>query len=498
MTAIAPSRSARFRSARALRLEIKHSPVLWVLPLFAVLFYYDTYRTMLGLPPIWSVRASVIDDHMLFDCTVFAAGIAAWAGSREGRRKTGDLLATTARSAWARQATVFAATTFWLLLAFLAGVAVLYGQTASQATWGGPPLWPVVVGVVGVAAACAIGFTGGTLFPGRFIAPLVAVAVLVLNYVGNGGPENADGISSTHALLATGGPFPAVDAGVFYHVPPDVSIAKVMFTGGLLIVMLGLLALWPSLSKPAGWRPRTMTAAAVACGVATVACGVAAAVTAFVLVGTAQYTATTGWVIPALHDAASDQPVPYTPQCTGAAFRVCIHPAFSGYLAGVTAALQPAAAEIAGLPGAPVRAEQTVSTVLTVAAGTTSVYEYPQTGGTTSFWGGPAVADTNWWRQALQQDFLTWFVSSSPQLNGSSNVTAAQQVVVAALTVKAGLGTPQFNQAYANNRPTGPSPAQMRAAARRFESLSPGARHAWLAAHIAEIRAGGVTLAQIP
>jgi len=69
---------------------------------------------------------------------------------------------------------------------------------------------------------------------------------------------------------------------------------------------------------------------------------------------------------------------------------------------------------------------------------------------------------------------------------------------VAALTVEAGLGTPQFNQAYTNNRPTGPSPAQMGAAARRFESLSSAARHAWLAAHIAEIRAGGVTLAQIP
>ena len=70
--------------------------------------------------------------------------------SREGRRKTADLVATTARPAWARQASRWRGTLFWLLLAFLAGVAVIYIQTALQATWGGPPLWPVAVGVVAV------------------------------------------------------------------------------------------------------------------------------------------------------------------------------------------------------------------------------------------------------------------------------------------------------------------------------------------------------------
>ena len=40
---------------------------------------------------------------------------------------------------------------------------------------------------------------------------------------------------------------------------------------------------------------------------------------------------------------------------------MCVHPAFSGYLGDVAAALDPVAAEIAGLPGAPVRAEQVAS-----------------------------------------------------------------------------------------------------------------------------------------
>src|SRR6266480_5708695 len=90
------------RSARALRLELKRNAVPYVLPLLAAVFYFDTVRTADGFPPVWTLRASVIGDHMLFEFSAFAAGLAAWAGSRERRRKTLDLAATTPRAAWAR------------------------------------------------------------------------------------------------------------------------------------------------------------------------------------------------------------------------------------------------------------------------------------------------------------------------------------------------------------------------------------------------------------
>jgi hypothetical protein len=44
----------------------------------------------------------------------------------------------------------------------------------------------------------------------------------------------------------------------------------------------------------------------------------------------------------------------------------------------------------------------------------------------------------------------------------------------------------------------GGSLTQIDAAAQRFASLSPAARHAWLAARLAALRAGTVTLAQLP
>jgi hypothetical protein len=467
--AVAVSGPPGFRPARLLRLEIKHSPFLWALPVLAALFYYDTYRTSVGLPPIWTIRASVIPNHMIDDFSVFAAGLAAWT-----------------------------------LLAFLAGVALVYVQTAIQATWGGPPLWPVAVGVLAVAAACAIGFTCGTLFPGRFTAPLVAVAVLVLDYVGHGAADTGSGDKGTYAVLSPAQPTTAPDVGVFYHVAPDVSIAQVMFIGGVIAVMAGLLALSPVTGGgrrlslgPTGKR-------VVAAGVVLVACGAAASATAFSLAGTAQYTSAAGWTIPALHDAASDQPVPYTPDCARSGFPVCVHPAFAGYLHAATAALQPVEAEIAGLPGAPARAEQVASSVLPATAGTTSVYEYPQPGGLASFWASPAMANTASWQEALKQDFLTWFVSgpmprSGPgQAAGPGQPTGAQQAVVTALMAETGSGTPLFSQPSANGKLIGPSPAQVGVAATRFESLSKAAQHDWLATHIAEIRAGGVTLAQIP
>jgi ABC-type transport system involved in multi-copper enzyme maturation permease subunit len=528
VTAVAlTQRTARFRPARALRLEIKHSAVVWVLPVLAALFYVNAYRTAAGYPPTWTVRASVITGANLIFFSVIAAGIAAWVATREGRRKTGDLLATTARAAWARQATVLAATAFWMVLAYLAGVAVIYLQTALQATWGGPPLWPVAVGVVGVAASCAVGFACGTLFPGRFTAPVVAVAVFVAWFIGVNAANSVNNFvdvrsaKGTAALFVStdGGRPQQVDVGVYYRVPPDVSIAQVMFMGGVLLVMVGLLTLLPAARVPgvrglsfAGRRWLTVVAAA------SITCGVAASVTAFSLAGTARFSVATGWEIPALHDAADDQPVPYTLDCTGSAFTVCIHPAFEPYLGAMDAALQPAAAEIAGLPGAPARAEMTTGYTPPPVAGTTSVYGYSaeQEGfGGASFWAMPATARTADWEQGNQQDFITWFVSGPAEQDAPGLTTPAQEAVAIALLAKIGApvpgGYPQFSQpgtqSGASSMSSGPggsgtqpaaSAAQITAAASGFESLSPAARHAWLAANIAALRSGTITLAQIP
>jgi hypothetical protein len=506
-----------------LRTETKRSTVPWVLPLLAAVYFFDTYRTASGNPPIWDVRASAVPDHMLFEFSVFAAGLAAWTGSREGRRKTSDLIAATARPAWARHAAALAGTMLWLVLAFLAGVAVLYVQTARQAAWGGPPLWPVAVGVVGVVTVTVIGFTAGVLFPGRFTAPLTAIVVLVLDMAGFkwslGSSVTAVGASpSPYTLLSPTTGVPPDDTGLFYRVAPDAAIAQVMLMGGIAIAFGGVLGLAPALRQLIGgglpfrtarsagdrWRVRAVA-------VALVAAGVAASCTAVALAGTARQ-GVSGWDIPALHDAASDRPLSYQPDCTaGTGLQVCVHPAFSSDLGAVAAALDPVAAEIAGLPGAPARAEQVAST----SGGKISFRESHITGNPPVFeFNAEHVGDligafrggggTATWRQGFQQGLLDSFVAGPSQVDPGM-LGPAQQAVVAALLTAVGSPPPPQpggdqvrGQGRQGGQSAGPSQAQIAAAAQRFAALSPAARHAWLAAHLPALRANKITLAQLP
>jgi hypothetical protein len=63
-------------------------------------------------------------------------------------------------------------------------VAGPYGVTAAQATWGGPPWWPVAVRAAGVTDCSVLGFALGSFLPGRFTAPLVALGAFLALLVG--------------------------------------------------------------------------------------------------------------------------------------------------------------------------------------------------------------------------------------------------------------------------------------------------------------------------
>jgi hypothetical protein len=514
---LAPSRLATSRlalpgSVRALRLEFRRNAVPYVLPLLAAVFYFNTVRTADGFPPVWTLRASAIPDHMLFEFSAFAGGLAAWAGSREGRRKTTDMVATTPRAAWARLSITLAGTLSWLLLAFLAGVAVLYVQTALQATWGGPPLWPVFVGAAGVTVVTVIGFACGVFFPGRFTAPLVAIVALVLYQTGL---RQALGVtaSGTYALLSPANSPPVVDAGVYYHAAPDLSIVQVMFMGGIALALFGALGLATTLRELTPERGLASLRAALArtdgwllraVAVILVACGVAASWTAFALAGTAEPDAADGWQIPALHSAASDQPVPATPACTSSSgFQVCVHPAFSFYLNDVAAALDPVAAQIAGLPGAPVSAKEVASVsggqdVQSGISGNPPVFEFTAERVGIYFGQFLGIPDPVGWREGFQQGLLDAFLARPSQQAGSVPLGPAQQAVEDALLTAAGSNvSATIGQMLQNGQPIAGPPA-VRSAAQRFGALSASARHAWLAGHLAALRAGTITLAQIP
>jgi hypothetical protein len=512
----APSRRAPLAPpARLLRLELRRNPMLWLLPVLAAGFWLGVYRPAMASPPFWNVRATDLQHAVLF-LGPLLAGATAWIGSRDGRRGLTDLVGVTAVPRWAGQLTMWAAATWWAEAVYLGGVAVVYGVTAEQAHWGGPLWWPVAVGAAGVATCCALGFAAGALLPGRFTAALAAVLV----FLALGGGAFALQNNATYAQiwpLNVQGALPPDSYGIFYPYLPDLAIAQLMFLAGLAVAALGALGL----SAGAGGRWLRGAAAALA------AAGLAAAGTAVGLAGTARPEAH-GIVIPALHDAASDRPTSYTPVCSHSAVPVCMHPAYRSFLPAVTAALGPALDQVAGLPGAPVRVTQVgVTTVQQVSSngiqiggadigGSPPVVYLPLAGLSLPGEGGTTAQFVEALRSQDGPAILNALVGLSGQegLPGGADPQgydvapppgsrmAAQVAVAAALAKVAGLSTGGVPVADGGRNPAGTGSTSVSAAelaaARRFAALPAAIRHAWLVAHLAALRAGRVTLSEIP
>jgi hypothetical protein len=472
----------------------------WILPLIAALFWFDSYRPSASQPPIWVLRTfwNMGQGGTIVDFGPLVAGMAAWIGSRDGRRGMGDLVTATARPRWVAQLVTWAAAAVWAVGGYLVFVGVMFGVYAHQGVEGSPPWWWVAVGAVAVVAFSAAGFAVGAFFPSRFAAPLAAFGGFLACVM-----SSQTGFSHTSGwalILPTNsnGNYEPV-SGVFYRYLPDLPIARVMFLAGIAVAVLGLIGL-PSGAGGPGLRR--------AAAVVTLA-GVAAAGTAIGLASTAS-RGPHGIVIPALHDAANDRPMPYTPVCGDAAgVPVCLHPAYRGYLADVTAALRPLLAEVAGLPGAPARATQVPGTytsgegeanpVVTV-SGRPPVLRVPLDAlntlpGYTGFTGAPETEAQ--FADQLQVLSVRAFVGA-----GNGIGTPAQLAVQAALLQGGGVPfavqTKLMDAGNAPGPPAGLAAGPAYAAARRLAALPPAARHAWLAAHLAALRSGRLTLAQLP
>jgi hypothetical protein len=218
-----------------------------------------------------------------------------------------------------------------------------------------------------------------------------------------------------------------------------------------------------------------------------------------------------------LNEAASDRPIPYTPVCGQAAIPACVHPAYRSYLPGVTTALRPVVAEIAGLPGAPVRANQTATIFedggpcVGGCAPSAAQLQAETIGGSPPVLHIPLNAITlpgsfgmklPGFIGQIRLQFVHAFVGA-----GGGPGTPAQQVVQAALLQDAGtplaaqpnlLGFSPWALPGSGPQQVTSYPPKLSAAAERFAALPAATRHAWLAAHLAALRAGRLSLGQLP
>jgi hypothetical protein len=464
-------------AARLLRVELRRNAMMWMLPWTIALFWLLTYRTAGTLPPMWNVRTMAMQSGAFAVFVPTVIGAAAWTGSRESRLGVTDLLTGTARPRWTRQLATWTATTIWALVAYLGCAGALYVIIGRQAAWGGPLWWPVVVCAACLPALSALGFAAGALCPSRFTAPLTAIGVFVVLELSL---QLIHGDRSHLVVLpAVAGPWqlgPDEGVATFYPYLPDLPLVQMAFLAGLAAVFLGVLGLPAGSGGPALRR----TAAAVTAAGAVLAGG------AVTLAGTGRLDAHGMIAIPALHRAADDRPVAYTPVCTHTAIPICLHPAYTGYLTAVADALEPVLDEVAGLPGAPVRLSQAPA-----------VYKADDGNGVIITLAGPRLSGTP---PTLQ--FLLPGQQDGPSPN-TSEVAAAvrtdigRAVVAAVVGDNPGSAQDAVAAGILNTVQPGADPA-VEAAARRFAALPAATRHRWLVEHLAALRAGRLNLAQLP
>jgi hypothetical protein len=501
VTAVAvrtPRRNAQYLGAPALGrlfwLDLKHNVMAWTLPLVIALFWLTTYRKAMALPPLWYPRAAAVQTGAVLDFVVPVTGAAAWMGGREVRRRTADILATVPVPRSARLLMIWAAITCWALVGYLICVGGTYAATASQATFGGPLWWPAAVGAASIPAFAALGLGAATLLPSRFTAPGVAAAtffVFALSTELIGGSQSVWQVSPlVSAPWDTGA---NAGAATFYSYLPDLPIAQVMFLGGLTATILaGIVTM-----RGSGARP---TQRALAAGLAVA--GLLTAATAATLTGTGKLGQAGMMVIPDLHDAASDRPLAFSPVCSHDPIPVCLNPAFSGDLPATSAALRPLLAELAGLPGAPAKVIQAAASfqqgpgndVMIILVG-------PQVGGHPPVFRLLLPDQNNGPQESSSQQASQVLADTGPALTGyltgadQQNASPAQQAVALALLLAAKAPRPAGGRGLAPVLE--PGSAGYLAAA-RFAALPPETRHTWLVDHLTALRAGRVTLAELP
>ena len=460
-------------SVRMIAIETRRNVGLWFVPVIAALALLLAYGDGLSWRLLlWPNMSVMIRDTLLFAGPI-AAGAATWMAGRERRRGMSDLLATTPRPAFARLTATWAATALWAVLAYILVGIILVVLTLTHAVWGGPTLWPILVGAVAIPACAALGYAAGVWVPSRFTAPLVAIVVFAVPI--------AVWASVMRLSLAYLSPVATLDTSVFYGVRPDVGPSQLLFLLGLMGLGLGAVALRVRDGQPLAGRG--MLLAGLALAVAGVATLLAAAPPNY-------------WTL--MQEDASGASTPhygrliaYTPVCRSGAVTICVHPAYAPYLKADAVVIDRLIAPLRGIPGAPQRAEQRPDNGWGVYGDVLNIV--PDAAPTDPGFYGPAATSLEGYGYGPQT------LGPCPGDTTGQTCYEAQDALGIWLVQRAGFTIPLFNiggapvRFYFNSNWPVAS-----AAARRFAALGPERQHAWLYAHYVALRQGRVPLKALP
>lgn len=447
--------------------------------------------------PLWMPTVQGIG-YTLVIAGPLTAALASWTAGRSHRRGMADLLATAPLPRGWSTVADWLGITFWALAVYLGCAAVALAWTATQVTWGRPELWPILIAAIALAVCAAGGMLVGSLWPSRFLPPLLAIAVGFL-IVGPTGIWQLDRVK----MLSPMGPIDSV-----VREPLDIPDLRMMLPHLRWLVALGVaLVLALVVRQNGGWLARALLGVSV----------VAVVVTGSGVYGYRSQSWTTE---PVLHAV-----LPYEPVCVTDAVTVCLHPAYTAVTDEVVATVNGVSASLSGVAGTPTRYEQIVG-------------GRPLDAGTVSFqlWAGymlhANLAHELSWDMVVDRDAMARYTSGGYH----GGIVASQAIVAAWIMLDyqqrtgldgiesfpgpaleyslvesemVGEGEPFFRclpfpgQLYGmdctyDDEAAASLQALIDAATDRFFALDPEARRAWLEANWTRLRSGLVTLKGMP
>jgi hypothetical protein len=301
-----------------LRIELRRAAMLIAMPVLVFLGVFAVLSKQPAGVTLWpSINAGLSVSLMLL--APLAAGIAAWAGGREHRRRTGYLTALSSRRPEAVRLVQIAPTLIWAALAALLAIAVTFTLTAVRTKWGGPALLWTISPVIGLAFTAAIGFVIGRVVNWRF-TPLVVAAS---TYVALAYNQTRYG----HWAWTGLSPVQTVTGTVFWKFNNALGTGLILwFTGGTCLAICAWLIAEMRSSRAFGWP---MAVAASLSGALSIA-GVA--------------------TVLSQHAIVFKQPAHATLVCSGSSPRLCLHPAFAAAAAELQPRLMLLDERLAGTP----------------------------------------------------------------------------------------------------------------------------------------------------
>ncbi len=470
-------------AGRLFWIELRRSTALLAIPVLiglALLAWYLFQQDEQRVSYHWPDASEDIGVAAIF-LGPAAGGLAAWAAGRDRRHGLGDLLSTTPRPAVSRELNLLSATAAWIVVAYVAAGIYLGITTALKATWGGPVLAPIMIGVLAITVQAAIGFAAGSyavsLMQSRLIAALVPVVLFLAELVPvliQGGVEqvgpNMTADTRPYENLSVVSMIQSLGGSIFWSSPTEIAWAALALLGGVGALALALILL--------RHRPRSV----VAWGVVPLA-GVA------VLYGWTQ-------LVPAPvfgSDYQSSHAIAYEPACVQRSIPICVHPANESYLDETADLIDPIVRPLAGLPGAPLRAEQIrepkgedlfslssdspeVVPALPADAGTS--YQSVATAAAVGAVRNPS--DDPFAITAAQRAIATWLMRQAgwPDLD-----VLAEFVGIPGVSSRT-----DYEQAL----------AEISLAADRFAALTPAEQRSWLETNLTTLRAGTLDLEDLP